>query len=223
MDLFETLWTAFSLEHKPIHDLIKISSFVDSEKSSANSMIFNPDDDLSNIASIIIALLKNQNTFSLGQQLYDALNNLIVEKNRLHIDSIDNEKILKRINDKKYSGTYKIRNTTTGYKFDLVSTSGEVLATSQIYTSLDSCAKGIETTQKYINSTIEDQTLATFQSINNPKYEIYQDKAGMFRFRLKAANGQVIIVSEGYCNNSSCYDAINNIKHIANSNDVELN
>ena len=30
------------------------------------------------------------------------------------------------------------------------------------------------------------------------KFELYQDKAGEFRFRLKAGNGEIILVSEGY-------------------------
>ncbi len=30
------------------------------------------------------------------------------------------------------------------------------------------------------------------------KFEIYKDKAGAFRFRLKAANGEIILASEGY-------------------------
>src|ERR1700755_3074273 len=30
------------------------------------------------------------------------------------------------------------------------------------------------------------------------KFEIYKDKAGEFRFRLRAANGEIILASEGY-------------------------
>ena len=29
------------------------------------------------------------------------------------------------------------------------------------------------------------------------KFEVYKDKAGEFRFRLKASNGQIILASEG--------------------------
>jgi uncharacterized protein YegP (UPF0339 family) len=31
-----------------------------------------------------------------------------------------------------------------------------------------------------------------------PKFELYQDKAGKFRWRLLAANGEIIAVGEGY-------------------------
>jgi uncharacterized protein YegP (UPF0339 family) len=30
------------------------------------------------------------------------------------------------------------------------------------------------------------------------KFEVYEDKAGKFRFRLKAGNGQVVAVGEDY-------------------------
>ncbi|NYI46284.1 hypothetical protein BJ993_003364 [Nocardioides aromaticivorans] len=30
------------------------------------------------------------------------------------------------------------------------------------------------------------------------KFEVYEDKAGKFRFRLKASNGQVVAVGEDY-------------------------
>lgn len=30
------------------------------------------------------------------------------------------------------------------------------------------------------------------------KFEVYQDKAGKFRFRLKAGNGQIVAVGEAY-------------------------
>ena len=36
------------------------------------------------------------------------------------------------------------------------------------------------------------------------KFEVYKDKAGEFRFRLKAANGQNILGSEGYKAKASC-------------------
>ncbi|MDX1941535.1 MAG: YegP family protein [Saprospiraceae bacterium] len=36
------------------------------------------------------------------------------------------------------------------------------------------------------------------------KIEIYQDKAGKFRFRLKSSNGQIILTSEAYESKAGC-------------------
>lgn len=44
------------------------------------------------------------------------------------------------------------------------------------------------------------------------KFEIYKDKAGEFRFRLKAGNGQIILASEGYTTKASCENGIESVK-----------
>lgn len=44
------------------------------------------------------------------------------------------------------------------------------------------------------------------------KFEIYQDKAKKYRFRLKAGNGQVIATGEGYESKSACVNGIESIK-----------
>ncbi|MBO6212591.1 hypothetical protein SAMN05421738_10415 [Algoriella xinjiangensis] len=43
-------------------------------------------------------------------------------------------------------------------------------------------------------------------------FEIYQDKAGEFRFRLKAKNGQNILASEGYKQKASCENGIESVR-----------
>ncbi|EKJ86032.1 DUF1508 domain-containing protein [Leptospira bourretii] len=47
------------------------------------------------------------------------------------------------------------------------------------------------------------------------KFEIYKDKAGEFRFRLKAANGEIIASSEGYSSKQACESGINSVKNNA--------
>ena len=44
------------------------------------------------------------------------------------------------------------------------------------------------------------------------KFEIYQDKRGEYRFRLKAGNGQTILASEGYTTKSACENGIASVK-----------
>ena len=44
------------------------------------------------------------------------------------------------------------------------------------------------------------------------KFEIYKDKAGEFRFRLKASNGQNIMASEGYKAKSGCENGIASVQ-----------
>ncbi|MBO6880905.1 YegP family protein [Winogradskyella sp.] len=44
------------------------------------------------------------------------------------------------------------------------------------------------------------------------KFEMYKDKRGEFRFRLKASNGQNILASEGYKAKGSCENGIDSVK-----------
>ena len=43
-------------------------------------------------------------------------------------------------------------------------------------------------------------------------FEIYKDEAGEFRFRLKACNGQVIAVSEGYTTKAACINGVESVQ-----------
>ena len=52
------------------------------------------------------------------------------------------------------------------------------------------------------------------------KFEVYQDKAEKFRFRLKAGNGEVIAVGEAYESKASCLNGIESIKK--NAPDAEV-
>ncbi len=109
-------------------------------------------------------------------------------------------------------GKFVVKKTATGVKFDLKATNGQVIATSEVYTSDAACMKGIESVKVNSVAGVEDQTVEGFEVIKNPKYEIYKDKAGEFRFRLKAKNGQIIATSEGYKTMDSCKNGVESVK-----------
>ncbi len=44
------------------------------------------------------------------------------------------------------------------------------------------------------------------------KFEVYKDKKGEYRFRLKAANGEIIASGEGYKQKAGCLNGIESIK-----------
>ena len=54
--------------------------------------------------------------------------------------------------------------------------------------------------------------VATSDIMPEPKFEWYCDKAGKFRFRLKAANGEIIAVSEAYSSKEATVKGIESIK-----------
>ena len=110
-------------------------------------------------------------------------------------------------------GKFIIKNTKTGFMFNLLAANGEIIATSEVYTSRAGCKNGIASVQKNAPvAALEDQTAHDFQPIMNPKFEVYADKGGEFRFRLKATNGQIIAVSEGYKAKSACLNGVASVR-----------
>ncbi len=110
-------------------------------------------------------------------------------------------------------GKFVVKKTNTGVKFDLKATNGQVIATSEVYTTEAACKKGIASVQKNAPiAAIEDQTVDGFATEKNPKFELYTDKKGEFRFRLKASNGQIIAVGEGYTTKANCENGIASVK-----------
>ncbi|MBP5448235.1 MAG: DUF1508 domain-containing protein, partial [Treponema sp.] len=51
-----------------------------------------------------------------------------------------------------------------------------------------------------------------YETLKNPKFEIYKDKAGEFRYRLKASNGEIIASGESYTTKQSVQNGIESIK-----------
>lgn len=110
-------------------------------------------------------------------------------------------------------GKFIITQTKTGIKFSLKAGNGEVIASSQIYKEESYCRKGIASVIRNAPvAAIEDQTVEGFTVEKNPKFEIYKDKAGEFRFRLKATNGQIIATGEGYKAMAGCKNGIASVK-----------
>ena len=109
-------------------------------------------------------------------------------------------------------GKFVVKETATGFKFDLKAGNGEVIATSEVYKKEASCLNGIESVRKNCVGAVEDQTVEGFAAEKCPKFEVYTDKAGEYRFRLKATNGQIIAVSEGYKAKASCLNGIESVK-----------
>ncbi len=113
-------------------------------------------------------------------------------------------------------GKFVIRNTATGVKFDLKATNGQVIATSEVYTTMAACKNGIASVQKNAPvAAVEDQTVEGYAAQKHPKFEVYTDKAGEFRFRLKATNGEIIATGEGYSAKASCLNGIESVKNNA--------
>ena len=119
---------------------------------------------------------------------------------------------------------FLIKKTATGFKFDLKAGNGETIATSEVYSSEASCRKGVESVKNNaLNANLEDLTEEPVKAATNPKFEMYADKAGEYRFRLKARNGEIIATSEGYKAKSGCLNGIESVRKNAPEAKIENN
>lgn len=109
-------------------------------------------------------------------------------------------------------GKFAVKKTKSGIKFNLKANNGEIIASSETYASERSCLRGIESVRKNSVAEIEDQTVENYAKISHPKFEVYTDKKGEYRFRLKARNGEIIATSEGYKTKKSCLNGIASVK-----------
>lgn len=120
-------------------------------------------------------------------------------------------------------GKFVIRTVKTGIMFNLKAGNGEVIATSEVYTTEAACRKGIASVIKNAPiAALENQTEEGYATVKCPKFEVYADKAGEFRYRLKATNGQIIAVGESYKAIKSCLSGIESVrKNAAEGNIVK--
>lgn len=109
-------------------------------------------------------------------------------------------------------GKFVISDAKNGIKFNLVAGNGEIIATSQVYSTKATAKKGVASIIKNADVPVEDQTVKGFKALPNPKFEVYKDKKGEIRFRLKSSNGQIIATSEGYKDMAGAMNGVKSVK-----------
>lgn len=116
------------------------------------------------------------------------------------------------------NGKFDIKKAKDGrYFFSLYASNYAVIAYSQIYSSSSAAMNGIKSIIANAGKTpIEDTTLKAPKTHPFPKWEIYIDRAGEYRFRLYATNGQCVCHSaHGYSTKSGCKGGIESIGRFA--------
>ena len=109
-------------------------------------------------------------------------------------------------------GKFVIRNVPSGVKFDLKAENGQVIASSEVYSSLAACHRGIESVRKSAAAGhLEDLTDDQQASCPNPKFQLFSDRAGLYRFRLRSRNGKTVAISEGYTTKAACLAGVESV------------
>ena len=107
---------------------------------------------------------------------------------------------------------FVLRPVSTGYKFDLTATNGQVIATSEVYETEAACRKGMRSVCASAQKAKLADLTGEGKLPTNPRFELFLDKAGAYRFRLRARNGQVIAVSEDYTTREACENGMESVR-----------
>jgi uncharacterized protein len=102
-------------------------------------------------------------------------------------------------------------------RFRVISNNNQVVAFGEACENHEVCLKGITEVQKNCNVALEDLTVEDCPVIPNPKFEVYTDVTGLFRFRLKDAEGRTIIQGEGCGSKEGCLDGVEVVKSCMNA------
>ncbi|MEX0314285.1 YegP family protein [Flagellimonas sp.] len=107
-------------------------------------------------------------------------------------------------------GKFEIKTDKSGqFRFNLKAGNGQVILSSEAYTTKAACENGIESVKT--------------NSQDDNRYDRKTAKDGSPYFNLKASNGQVIGASEMYSSSSAMENGIASVKSNAPGADVEDN
>lgn len=121
------------------------------------------------------------------------------------------------------TGRFEINRSKDGkkYFFNLYASNKVGIATSQMYSSAQSALIGVKSViANAASAPIEDQSLKKYDELPFPKWIIYVDKGGKYRFHLCATNGSNVCHSQGYTTKAACKNGIESI--IRSSRNAEI-
>jgi len=97
------------------------------------------------------------------------------------------------------AGKFEVYKDKAGeFRFALKASNGQTVLTGEAYKTKSACLGGIESVKK--------------NCLKETAFEIYQDKKGGYRFRLLAANKEIIGQGEAYASKSGCAKGIESVR-----------
>lgn len=112
-------------------------------------------------------------------------------------------------------GKFIIHTQENGCSFSLLAANGEIVAQSDVYAGRSACLRGIESVRRNASAKVEDQTVRGYETLPNPKYELYKDRKRLYRYRLRARNGKIIASGGGQKDKELCIQGIESVRRNA--------
>lgn len=114
------------------------------------------------------------------------------------------------------ASAYAILKASNGeYYFNLVAANGEIIGTSELYTTKSSAQKGADAVRKLVVKQLRIEAAET----GGAEFEVFDGRDGDVHFHLRAANGEIVLVSEGYANEDDALGGIESVRE--NGREVE--
>lgn len=114
------------------------------------------------------------------------------------------------------------KDNSERFRFRIKASNSYIVGHSQGYSTKYACKGGISAIANMVDAETVDTTKQDYKpTIGRPVFEIYKDNENKFRFRLRAANTNNILASQGYTTKENCYNGIKSIKHIILNNTLQ--
>ena len=114
-------------------------------------------------------------------------------------------------------GKYLVKSVRTGYCFSLASSNGKVLGTSEVYTTKAACFTGADSVRRNASLAALEDLTGECAGFKCPRFELYAGRDGLYRFRLRAKNGEIILASGSYTRRSNCRHGVESVRRNADS------
>lgn len=110
-------------------------------------------------------------------------------------------------------GIFTLTSNGSGYQFTLMAGNGEIIGTSQNYSSAVQSESGVKAVMADApKAEVEDHTLTPVVEKNNPKFLLSVDQAGKFHWDLYGADGKVILISQAYLSIKNAMKGIRSVQ-----------
>jgi uncharacterized protein YegP (UPF0339 family) len=96
--------------------------------------------------------------------------------------------------------------------FNLVAGNGEVVGTSQLYSTKSNADRGARTVRALIRLFHGATAAEAQQAPHNERFELFKGEDKQTYFRLRAGNGEIMLASEGYKSTSGAQNGVASVK-----------
>ena len=225
------LFNFFKRKKKNDISSTEINNTVDNDLAITDSISSEPENEAENEAVVIPAdIANNEEVLYSGMQVEEDDKESENEDNALKNESEDTFAEVAPVTEKEfsnnYTGRFEINRTKDGKKFffNLYASNKVGIATSQMYSTAQNALNGVKSViTNAPKAPIEDQSLKSYETLPYPKWEMYIDNGGKFRFRLSASNGSCVCHSQGYTTKTACKNGINSIIRSSRNAEIDKN